>query len=174
MLTDDLRQSLEAYLAKYYVEPEHAALAEVAEATPGEDLIKGSDHKVPDDVHLTLDQLMEDVGESFHEMLFRLIDRSGMTDVEVYKKANVDRKLFSKIKSNPAYHPRKHTVLALAIALELSLDETVDLLARAEYALSPGSKSDLIVKYFIEHGIYDIMTINFALDEYGERPEQHE
>lgn len=76
--------------------------------------------------------------------------------------------MFSKIRSNPACHPRKQTVLALAIALKLSIDDTVDLLARAEYALSPSNKGDLIVKYFIERGIYDIMTINYALDEYGQ------
>ena len=87
---------------------------------------------------------------------------------EVYKRANIDRKLFSKIRSNPAYHPRKNTILALAIALQLSLDEVTDLLCRAEYALSPSSKTDLIVKFFIEKGIYDIFVINEALDQYGE------
>ena len=66
------------------------------------------------------------------------------------------------------YHPRKQTVFALAIALQLNIEQTVDLLTSAEYALSPGSKGDLIVKYFIEHEIFDIMTINFALDEYGQ------
>lgn len=113
-----------------------------------------------------LQHLLDEVGDSFHERLFELIDSRGMTDVEVYKKAGIDRRLFSKIRSNPAYHPGKNTVLALAIALELDLNETKDLLARAEYALSPSSKGDLIVKYFIEHQVYDLMALNFALDEY--------
>ena len=129
---------------------------------------QGSSDEYTDRERFTLDQLMEEVGESFHEMLFLRIDMSGMTDVEVYKRANMDRKLFSKIRSNPAYHPRKHTVLALAIALRLSIEDTVDLLARAEDALSPGNKGDLIVRYFIERGVYDIRTINYALYEYDQ------
>lgn len=116
---------------------------------------------------INLDTLISDVGESFHETLFSLIDQSGMTDVEVYKRANMDRKLFSKIRSNPAYHPRKTTVLALCIALKLPLEKTEDLLSRAEYALSPGSKSDLIIRFFIERKVYDIHTINIALHDYG-------
>lgn len=92
----------------------------------------------------------------------------GKTDVEVYKKAGIDRRLFSKIRSNPAYHPRKNTVLALAIALHLDINETKDLLTRAEYAFSPSNKGDLIVKYFIEHQVYDLIAINFALEEYGQ------
>lgn len=116
----------------------------------------------------SLAQVMEDVGENFQERLLRLIKERGMTNAEVYKKANLDRKLFSKILCSKDYHPRKQTVLAFAIALELNLDETKDLLARAEYALSPGSKSDLVVEYFIVHEIYDVFTINAALFEYGQ------
>ena len=163
MITDELRKSLAEYLTINYVQiienmPDYLSDTEVTK-----------DSGVTNDSStLTLDQLMDEVGASFHDMLFMFIDRSGMTDAEVYKRANLDRKLFSKIRSNPAYHPRKQTVLALAIALELNIDDTADLLARAEYALSPGNKGDLIVRYFIEKGVYDIMTINFALDEYGQ------
>lgn len=113
-----------------------------------------------------LEDLISELGETFHEMLFRKIRESGLAETEIYKRANLDRKLFSKIRSNPAYHPRKGTVLALALALRLNLDETVELLAKAEYALSPGSKGDLIVKYFIEREIYDIDVINYALYEF--------
>lgn len=164
MFTDELRKSLEEYLSKNYVESRE----DMADYTLDSDVTKSAGTTFTKKETFTLDQLMEEVGESFHDMLFLRIDMSGMTDVEVYKRANIDRKLFSKIRSNPAYHPRKQTVLALAIALKLSIDDTIDLLARAEYALSPGNKGDLIVKYFIERGVYDIMTINFALDEYGQ------
>lgn len=112
------------------------------------------------------EQLDISVGESFQEMLLRFIDEREMTDTEVYKKANVDRKLFSKIRCNPDYHPSKKTALALAVALELNMDQTMDLLSRAELAFSPSRVFDLIVRYCIEHQIYDIMEINALLFEY--------
>ena len=164
MITDELRKSLAAYIEENYIEePGYKP-----DYTLDRDAVKDSGVVFSKKESFTLDQLVEEVGESFHDMLFLRIDMSGMTDVEVYKRANVDRKLFSKIRSNPGYHPRKQTVLALAIALKLNIDDTIDLLARAEYALSPGNKGDLIVKYFIERGVFDIMTINFALEEYGQ------
>lgn len=116
----------------------------------------------------SLDDVVAQLGETFQERLFRLIDQRNMTDVEVYKKANLDRKLFSKIRGNAAYRPKKITAVALAIALELNLDETKDLLARAEFALSPSSRFDLIITYFIEREVYDIYTINLALFAHGQ------
>ena len=111
----------------------------------------------------SLDELLNSPAENFQEKLFSLIDNSGLDDVTVYKKANITKKVFSDIKTKKNYRPSKKTAVAFAIALELSLDETVDLLQRAGMALSPGSKFDLIVRYYISHGIYDMMEINLTL-----------
>lgn len=111
----------------------------------------------------SLEDLLAKVDDTFSEALLRLIDVKGKTDPEVYKKANVDRKLFSKIRNNPAYKPSKSTALAFAVALELNLDETKDFIGRAGYALSHSSKADIIVEYFIQHEEFDIITINETL-----------
>ena len=115
----------------------------------------------------SLDDLINQIDESFSEMLIRKIDEKQMTDAECYKKANVDRRLFNKIKNNPAYKPAKQTVLAFAIALELTLDEARDMLMKAGFALSRSNKADIVVEYCLKTRNYNIIEINqilFKLD----------
>ena len=119
-------------------------------------------------VNRNMDHLMDQLEETFSQRLLRMIDERGMTDVEVYTKAYVDRRHFSKIRKDVNYVPNKKTVLAFAIALELSLDEAKDLLGSAGCALSRSSKTDIIVAYFLQNKIYDMFEINEVLDAYGQ------
>lgn len=115
-----------------------------------------------------LKQLLEQTDAGFSETLMKLIDRSGKKDSEIYTKANVSRQHFSKIRNNPAYRPTKATALAFAIALELDLEQTADLIGRAGYALTRSSKFDLIIMYFIQQGNYNIFDINTALFDFDQ------
>jgi hypothetical protein len=117
---------------------------------------------------MSLDQILDDAGETFQQRLFQLIDASGMDDVTVYKKANIDRKVFSRIRSKVDYKPKKKTAVAFAIALRLDLPTMEDLLSRAEIALSPSNKFDLVITYCVNNGIYDIFEINAILFKYGQ------
>ena len=119
-------------------------------------------------VNRNIDNLMNQLEDTFSQRLLRMIDERGMTDSEAYTKAYVDRRHFSKIRKDVNYVPNKKTVLAFTIALELSLDEAKDLLASAGFALSRSSKTDIIVAYFLQNKIYDMFEINDVLDAYGQ------
>ncbi len=122
----------------------------------------------PDVSGMSLDEVLDSSEDSFQQRLFKLIDESGMDDVTVYKKANIDRKVFSRIRCKEDYKPKKKTAVAFAIALQLDMPTMLDLLSRAEIAFSPSNKFDLIITYFITNKVYDIYEINAALFKYGQ------
>ena len=114
-----------------------------------------------------LEERMKHLTDSFSEYLLYLIEEKGMTNSDVYKRALVDKKTFSKIKNHADYHPQKMTAMCLCMGAKLNLDETRDLLARAGYALSPCDKTDIIFSYFIENQIYDMIELDIQLEEHG-------
>lgn len=116
----------------------------------------------------SLEEMLKREDAGFSETLLKLIDKSGKKDSQVYKKANLSKQHFSKIRNNPDYKPTKSTAIALALALELDLEETRDLIGRAGYALTNSSKFDLIVRYFIERKVYDVVQINLTLYEFDQ------
>ena len=116
----------------------------------------------------TLEEFVDREEDSFRDRLFRLIDERGLSDSEVYIRANLTRQVFSKIRNNPDYHPKKTTAFALSIALELDMKTMLDLLSRAGLTFSPGSRTDLIVEYFVTNENYDTGQIDAALFHYGQ------
>lgn len=117
---------------------------------------------------LSLEDSLKEADASFSETLLNLIDKAGKKDSEIYKKACISKQHFSKIRNNPNYQPTKPTAIALALALELDLEGTYDLIGRAGFTLSKSSRFDLIIRYFIEHKEYNVVAINVALYEFDQ------
>ena len=117
---------------------------------------------------VSLEDMLKQTDAGFTETLLKLIDKAGKKDSEIYKKALLSKQHFSKIRNNPNYKPTKPTAISLALALELNLEETKDLIGRAGYALTNSSKFDLIIRYFIEQGNYNVVEINIALYEFDQ------
>ena len=175
-LVDDIEEYIDEHSSKKHREVEYggdygyerrmrqARYLESTEVIPG-----ASSATLEEDAFgKSLDEVLGSTEDTFQQRLFKLIDESGMDDVTVYKKANIDRKVFSRIRCKEDYKPKKKTAVAFAIALQLDMPTMRDLLSRAEIALSPSSKFDLIITYFITNKVYDIYEINAALFKYGQ------
>ena len=182
-LSEKLFQSVASYIDQHYVDTcEKAAFGAAKEMSRpqsrrrrdmgvAENLLcapMAASKAVPKPKAVTLEDMLKQADAGFTETLLKLIDERGKKDSEVYKKANISKQHFSKIRNNPAYKPTKPTAIALAIALELDLEQTKDLIGRAGYALTNSSKFDLIIRYFIEQGNYNVMEINIALYEFDQ------
>ncbi len=169
-MKDESLYQIEKYLAEHYISPEWLEEKKKQGWKFSLNMRLGD---APSEIGRTesIIRILKDkiglAGNYFSDYLFKLIKDKNLTDVEVYKKAHLDRRIFSKIRNEKDYMPSKRTILAIAIALELDFKETNTLLERAGYYLSKGRKEDVIIGYFIENQIYDIFLINEVLDHYG-------
>ena len=152
-LTDELLSDLEKYLLAVSAPAQPQILFQLADIS-----------------ELSLDEIAKSKPETFRDKLFDMIKEKGLDEVEIYKRGNVSRQLFSRIRSEPDYHPTKSTVFSLAIGMGLNIAETAELLEIAGYAFSPANKADLIIQYFIHHQNYNIFAVNEALVKYGFPP----
>ncbi|MCF0110600.1 MAG: macro domain-containing protein [Erysipelotrichaceae bacterium] len=173
-ISEETQRDIEAYIDEMYTGNERLFERGVFGAMPEMAKLAGrSENKaigsMPEDVSVTdeLSYLLNHMDAGFRDTLLSLMDKTGKKDSEIYKKANVDRRLFSKIVNNKNYRPSKETALAFAFALELTVPQTNQLLSTAGYTLSHSSKADIVAEYFLKHGIYDLMEVNeylFSLD----------
>jgi O-acetyl-ADP-ribose deacetylase len=167
VISEKLFSSVEKYIDDNYVNERIISrserLNEIYQIEQDMLLESSSNESKPD-----LEDVLNELDESFSERLIRLIDKKGRMDTDVYKHANIDRKLFSKIKNNKSYKPSKPTALAFAISLHLNLDETKDLLKSAGYMLSHSFKFDVVIEYFIIEENYNIFELNETLFKFGE------
>lgn len=167
MLSSKIVGEIDSYVDANYVSEKHKSeySKEVVRYIRDKELLEEKKKEISG-ISLQLEEQFTNVGASFHDKLFELIDKAGLDNKDVWKRANLDRKHFSKIQCDTKYHPKKKTVMALCIALQLDLDEAKDLLARADWAFSPSSKVDLIVQKAIIDKQFDIMQLNLTLFKY--------
>ena len=179
-LSEKLFQGVAAYIDQHYVDVRQQAVYEAACEAPALQARRRRDlamrpctpmaagEAAPKHKAASLEEMLQRTDAGFTETLLKLIDRAGKKDSEIYKKANMSKQHFSKIRNNPNYKPTKPTAIALALALELDLEQTKDLIGRAGFALTNSSKFDLIIRYFIEQGNYNVLEINLALYEFDQ------
>ena len=167
LISKQLFTDVKEYIDDYYFEKESVFFQRQSIVFPKAEQSKTIDYfeesEIIDDCFTQLEDDQIILDESFSEALIRIIDEKGIKDSDCYKKANIDRKLFNKIKNNKEYHPKKETALSLAIALELDIDQTNELINKAGYILTNSYKFDVIIKYFINNKIFDVMLINETL-----------
>ncbi len=172
-LSKELLQSIASYIEENYVEAcDYSAVEKICSRRRDMGRSKSAplSSRAPMAAAkpVSLEDMLKQEDAGFTETLLKLIDKTGKKDSEIYKKANISKQHFSKIRNNPHYRPTKPTAVALALALELNLEETRDLIGRAGYALTNSSTFDLIIRYFIEHQQYNVIEINIALYEFDQ------